>query len=121
MRQAIDISNQQIAEFKQHILDIKNQIIASHQPPTRDEVSRAAAHSGAADGGATDGGAAAAPWFWQRGGAADEGADDGGWQRGRVADGGAAAAPSLWQGGDASDGGAYYRGAAAAASSWHPW
>ena len=66
MRQAIDISNQQIAEFKQHILDIKNQIIASHQPPTRDEVSRAAAHSGAADGGATDGGAAAAPWFWQR-------------------------------------------------------
>ena len=27
MRQAIDISNQQIAEFKQHIPDIKNQII----------------------------------------------------------------------------------------------
>jgi hypothetical protein len=28
---------------------------------------------------------------------------------------------TTWQGGDASDGGAYYRGAAAAASSWHPW
>ena len=84
MRQAIDSSTQQIAEVKQQILDIKTQIIASHQPPTRDEVSRAAAHREAADGGATDGGAAADPWSSRQGGAvADVGA-------------GAAAASAEW-------------------------